>query len=224
MGDDTALETMLGHKFEDPDLLLTALTHPSIAGRFNYQRLEFLGDRILGAAIADELFHQYPDMNEGELALRYNDLVRRETLAAVATKMGIAAHIRLSNGEDESGGREKPAILADVVEGLIAALYLDGGLDCARQFVQKYWQDLVSSARTTKKDGKTALQEWAQSLGMGPPNYREVGRIGPSHEPLFTIEVTLDNGLTATGEAGSKRGAEQEAATILLAVIKEKQV
>jgi len=218
---DADLEKVLGHTFGNSELLETALTHPSESGRESYQRLEFLGDRILGALIAEKLYELFPSMNEGSLALRYNELVRRETLALVAEKMGLAPHIRLSVGEDESGGRQKPAILADVCEALIGALYLDGGLICARQFVLEYWADMVSSALTTEKDGKTALQEWAQGNGLATPVYQEVDRSGPSHAPIFTMEVSLENGLTATGKAGSKRGAETAAASSLMRQIKE---
>jgi ribonuclease III len=217
---DAELEQVLGHTFSNRELLVTALTHPSESGRESYQRLEFLGDRILGALIAEKLYELFPGMNEGSLALRYNEMVRRETLASVAGKMGLAPYIRLSVGEDESGGREKPAILADVCEAVIAALYLDGGLACARRFVFEYWADMVSSAQTTEKDGKTALQEWAQGYGLETPVYREVDRSGPSHEPIFTMEVSLENGLTATGKAGSKRGAETAAASRLMTKIK----
>ena len=222
MGTKAALEQVLGHPFSDADLLETALTHPSVSGQHNYQRLEFLGDRILGATIANRLYHRYPDMNEGDMALRFNDLVRRETLAQVAVKIGVGPFINLSPGEDDSGGRDKPAILADVCEALIGALYLDGGLESAQQFIHSNWDELVSNARTTQKDGKTTLQEWAQGRGLETPVYEEIKRTGPSHAPIFTIEVSLENGMTATGVGSSKREAEQEAADILCTQIQEK--
>ncbi len=222
MGEKAALERVLGHQFADAGLLQTALTHPSVSGQQNYQRMEFLGDRILGATIADCLYHQYPGMNEGDMALRFNDLVRRETLVQVAVQVGVGAFINLSPGENDSGGREKPAILADVCEAIIGALYLDGGLESAQNFIHNNWDDLVSAARTTQKDGKTALQEWAQGRGLETPVYEEINRTGPSHAPIFTIEVSLKNGMTATGVGGSKRSAEQEAADALYLLIQDK--
>jgi ribonuclease-3 len=219
MGTKAELEKVLGHQFSDISLLETALTHPSVSGQHNYQRLEFLGDRILGATIADLLYHQYPDMNEGDMALRFNDLVRRETLSRVATQIGVGSFIHLSPGEDDSGGRDKPAILADVCEAIIGALYLDGGQESAQRFIHTNWNELVTDAKSTQKDGKTALQEWAQGNGLETPSYDEIDRTGPSHAPIFTIEVRLNNGMTAIGVGRSKRSAEQDAADNLYKLI-----
>lgn len=219
MADLKTLEVVLGHQFADAALLRQALTHPSVSGDAHYQRLEFLGDRILGAIIATQLYRRFPDMNEGDLALRYNALVRKETLATIAKRIDLATYMVMSGGEEDSGGRAKPAILADVCEAIIGALYLDGGIDMARTFVLRYWDDLLEAALTTEKDPKTTLQEWAQARGFGTPRYKEVERTGPSHAPRFTIRVSLQNGQGAQGIAGSKRGAEQDAARTLLSEI-----
>ena len=219
--DTDALAGLLGHVFDDPQILRRALTHPSVDGQDNYQRLEFLGDRVLGVVIASRLFRDFPEVDEGELALRYNDLVRKSTLATIAQSLDLGRHVLLSPGEDDSGGRDKPAILADICEALIGALYLDGGFDVARRFVLDHWTDLVDAAANTEKDGKTRLQEWGQARGFAPPKYREISREGPPHAPIFTIEAVLGNGMSATGQARSKRGAEQEAAEAVLAMIED---
>ncbi len=214
--DVEALSEIVGHRFSNATLVEQAMTHPSCDGPVNYQRLEFLGDRVLGASIADRLLNEYPDFSEGELAIRYNELVRRETLAKIARRLGLDAHIRLSPGEEDSGGREKPAILADVCEALIGALYLDGGFGVAKGFVDRVWQDLVESVVDKGKDAKTRLQEWAQGRGHGAPLYTETARSGPAHEPEFTVSVVIGKSYQSTGKGGSKRAAEQNAARALL--------
>lgn len=216
----------LGHDFADPALLERALTHPSACGRkesvsHSYERLEFLGDRVLGLVIADVLLSHFPKESEGSLAKRFVALVRREALAMVATTIGLEKHIRLAKGEEESGERDNPALQADVCEAVIAALYLDGGYDVARAFVEKYWAPLVRQDVKPPQDAKTALQEWAQARALPLPSYREVGRAGPPHAPTFVIEVSV-NGLPAvTGEGTSKRKAQQEAAEALLRHIEQ---
>lgn len=206
----------LGHAFRDPELLREALTHPSHEGSRHYQRLEFLGDRVLGLIVAELLFEMFPSLGEGELATRFNLLVRRETLAEIAAELGFPDHLSLARGEAASGGRQKPAILADACEAVIAALYLDAGIGAARNFVRRVWTPRVHELPERLKDAKTALQEWLQAKGYAPPIYAEIGREGPAHEPLFTIEAAAENGASATGHGLSKRIAEQEAAAALL--------
>ena len=217
MADDLdALYDVIDYRFRDSALLEEALTHPSLNGDVNYQRLEFLGDRVLGLAIAGRLYREYPDLDEGELAIRYNELVRRRTLAGIASEMGLGAFIRLSAGEDENGGREKPAILADCCESLIGALHIDGGFDVARTFINRQWDDLIDDVADKQKDAKTRLQEWAQGRGLATPRYRETGRTGPAHEPEFTVSVLIGDEHEASGKGPSKRAAEQNAANALL--------
>lgn len=221
-----ALGAKLGYEFRDPQLLVRALTHSSAldpaAGSEladtlsdNYQRLEFLGDRVLGLVMAQALVEAFPHAAEGELALRLNALVNRDACAAAARAAELGPAILMSEQEASAGGREKTAILADVCESVIGALYLDGGLVTARDFIFGNWGPLTAAA--PKRDAKTALQEWAQQRGLRPPEYALSGRSGPDHAPAFVINVTLDNDATAQGTGASKRAAEQQAAAALLA-------
>ncbi|MFQ5533996.1 MAG: ribonuclease III [Sphingomonadales bacterium] len=211
-----AVAKVLGHRFSDQGLLEQALTHPSLEGKPNYQRLEFLGDRILGAVIAELLLEHYPAAKEGPLAARYNVLVRRNTLADIAQKIGLGAHLVMSPAEDESGGRTKPAILADVCEAVIGALYQDGGMKVARRFVVRHWHALVGDMSKVPQDPKTALQERAQGAGLASPVYTERSRTGPAHAPVFTMEVKVGNLPPATGSGTTKQAAEKAAAQTLL--------
>ena len=215
------LAETLGHDFADPRLLSRALTHGSAPRRRrgagdDYQRLEFVGDRVLGLIIAERLYRDFPEEREGALAKRFAMLVRREALAEVAGKIGLGPYITISKSEEEVGGRENPAILADCCEALIGALFLDGGLDPARRFVEARWQALIEADRRPPEEAKTALQEWAQARGLALPVYREVKRRGPDHDPTFTVEVTVEERPAARGSGRSKRLAEQEAAARLL--------
>jgi len=214
-----ALSRRLGHAFSRPALLAQALTHASAiqgVGDPNYERLEFLGDRVLGLVVADMLLAQFPQEPEGPLAQRLADLVRRETLTAVALELDLGTYLRIAKtGQDDE--RQNPAILADVCEALIGALYLDGGLSAARQFIEPIWRPLLIEARKPPQDAKTALQEWAQGRGLPLPEYRETARSGLDHEPVFTIEVTLAGHGGESAEGRSKRQAEQAAAALLLA-------
>ena len=213
-----ALAGVLGHPFRDPGLLEQALTHPSAASpaRPDNQRLEFLGDRVLGLCVAEALLEVYPEAAEGALAPRFNALVRRETLAEVAAEIGLGQHLRLGRSEAVSGGRRKAAILADATEAVIAALYLDGGMAAARAFIARHWRSRLRDMTATPTDAKTRAQEWAQARGLAPPVYRLTAQSGPDHAPVFTVEAGLETGETATGEARSKKMAEQEAASALL--------
>lgn len=219
LGGLQALADRLGHRFADPSKLEIALTHGSAASpaRPDNQQLEFLGDRVLGLVIAEALFRAYPEEAEGGLAPRLNALVRRETLAEIAEEIGLGAHLRLGRSESLSGGRRKSAILADAMEAVIAALYLDGGFEAAQAAVLDLWGPRISACGEAPRDAKTALQEWAQARGLAPPSYALLHRRGPDHAPRFTVSARLETGAAANGEATSKKGAEQEAAAALLA-------
>lgn len=220
------LEQDLGHRFRRPQLLRQALTHPSVAQTpieraATYERLEFLGDRVLGLVIAGLLFETFPDEPEGDLSPRFTKLVRREGLARVAAGIGLGAHVILSRGEEDTGGRRNPGILADALEAVIAALYLDGGLEAADRFIRRHWRELMAEDSVPPMDSKTRLQEWAQARGLPLPEYRETERQGPSHAPVFTVRVSLPGREPASATGLSKRAAEQEAAGAMLAGIQE---
>lgn len=220
-GKAESLEQTLGHRFARPGLLGLALTHSSAPddGRSN-QRLEFLGDRVLGLVVAQALYERFPDEDEGALAPRLAALVRRDALARVARDIGLGGHVVMAQGEDESGGRDNPGILADTCEAVIAALYLDGGMDPARRFIRGHWLALMEEDSSPPKDSKTELQEWAQARGLALPAYTETGREGPAHAPLFSLRVSVEGFGPAAGTGPSKRAAEQAAATALLERIK----
>ncbi len=216
----------LNHKFSKLSLVQQALTHPSACGRNriiadSYERLEFLGDRVLGLVVADMLLRNFPDESEGSLAKRFTALVRREALALVARSLGLEKSIVLAKGEEESGERDNPALQADVCEALIGALYLDGGYSSAQMFIESNWLALLNQDIAPPQDAKTTLQEWAQGRGLPLPIYREVGRSGPPHAPVFDIEVDVKGLDPAVGQGNSKRKGEQEAANELLKLIKK---
>lgn len=209
----------IGHRFARPELLLRAVTHSSISSvtRPSNERLEFLGDRVLGLTMAEALFRADTTAAEGQLAPRLNSLVRQETCADVARDIGLGDVLRLGRSEMLSGGRRKEALLGDALEAVIAAVYLDAGFDAARDMVLRLWGDRVRMAPAQARDGKSALQEWAQGRGLPPPTYHETGRSGPDHQPVFTVEVRLSTGDMAAATAPGKRPAEQAAARALLA-------
>lgn len=215
-----ALETMLGHRFKDTALLERALTHASVRGsknsRDDNERLEFIGDRVLGLAIAEVLNQQYPEATEGELARRYNRLVRGEACAKVAREIALGEYLILSESEADSGGREKMTILADAAEAVLGAIFLDGGFDKARAVVRRLWQDQAEPVPDVAADAKSALQEWAQGRGLALPRYSVLARKGPDHAPRFTAEVAIPGKTPSQGEGASKRIAEQEAALAFL--------
>ena len=213
-----AFSQRLGHSFAKPDVLIRAVTHSSIVSphRDDNQRLEFLGDRVLGLVMAEALLKADPSAPEGLLAPRYNALVRREACADVARQIDLGAVLKLGRSEMKSGGRRKEALLADAMEAVIAAVYQDGGFDAARAAILRLWGDRIHNVAADARDAKTALQEWAQARGEVPPHYVEVARTGPDHQPVFTIEARLASGPSEQATAGSKRQAEQAAATALL--------
>lgn len=207
----------LGHGFARPELLIEALTHPSTGAPVDNQRLEFLGDRVLGLVIAEALLADDPNASEGVLAPRLNALVRKETCAEVAQAIDLGAALKLGRSEALSGGRRKTALLGDAMEAAIAAIYRDAGLDAARAAVLRLWGPRIAAAKAQGQDAKTALQEWAQARGQRPPDYVDLDRTGPDHAPVFSVEARLEDGRAARGEASSKRAAQQAAAAALLA-------
>jgi ribonuclease-3 len=215
------LETTIGYRFRDKALLERALTHISALkgqGRTgSYQRLEFLGDHVLGLAVSEMLFEAFPKAEEGELSRRLADLVRRESCADVARSIDLGDSLRLGASEIRSGGRSRIAILADVCESLIGAVFLDGGYKAAKTLVERYWSDRMRKPARPLRDPKTMLQEWAQARGLPTPSYREVERTGPHHDPVFRVAVILPERDPAEGRGRSKRAAEQAAAAALLA-------
>ena len=217
---DTAeLEGRLGHSFSTPLLLERALTHVSAAageaGRSN-QRLEFLGDRVLGLAVAELLYVTYPAAPEGELSQRLSDLVRRETCTAMALDWDLGPHLILGSGEGKSGGRRNRAILADAAEAVLGAVFLDGGFAEAKALVSRALADPIARTREPVRDPKTALQEWAQGRGRPPPTYVIIERSGPDHAPRFKVAAQIPGLVDAMGSGASRRGAEQDAAQAFL--------
>ena len=211
------LAARLGHDFARPELLLEAVTHPSMATAVHNQRLEFLGDRVLGLVIAEAMLAEDPGAQEGELAPRLNALVRKETCAEVAAALDLGATIRMGRSEMLSGGRRRTALLGDAMEAVIAAVYLDGGLEPARDLILRAWGARIAEVRSLGRDAKTSLQEWAQARGLPPPVYVDLAREGPDHAPVFSVEARLEDGRAAAGQAASKRAAQQVAAEALLA-------
>lgn len=219
--DDAALslvETATGHTFSNRQRLARALTHASArdTAGVDYERLEFLGDRVLGLCVAEMLFAQFTLADEGELSVRLNALVNAETLASVADEIGLGAIIRTGSDVDDVQSARLRSVRADVVEALIAALYLDGGLGAARPFIQRYWTERARHATAARRDAKTELQEWAHREHQLTPAYRVIERRGPDHAPSFTVEVSIAQLAPEQAEGGSKRQAEQRAATRLL--------
>jgi len=214
------LAQLVGHTFADPDLLTAALTHPSAGEkpvRQSYERLEFLGDRVLGLSIAELLLERFPKENEGDLSKRLVSLVRAETLANVAERLNLVTHLEVGASALGETGRARISMLSDACEALIGALFLDGGLDPARAFVRRHWAEIVEAGATVLPlDPKTALQEWLQGRGQPLPTYAVLGREGPAHAPEFTIEVAAGDGRSAQAVGASKRAAEQAAAEVLL--------
>ncbi|MEM9724150.1 MAG: ribonuclease III [Pseudomonadota bacterium] len=220
-----SLEAALGHIFSDRNLLLEALTHASAATtlRPDNQRLEFLGDRVLGVLTAEALLERHPEAQEGDLAPRLNALVRGETCAEIAEALDLGPHLRMARSESLTGGRRKAALLGDAMEALIAAAYLDGGWPAARAVFERHWRPRIEAqgAEQAPIDAKTALQEWAQARGLSPPHYEVLRREGPDHAPQFTIAARLETGASQTAKGASKRVAEQGAAAALLQVLRE---
>ncbi len=214
------LEERIGVRLQDRDLLIRALTHASYGdgrpGVRNNERLEFVGDRVLGLVIARRLFDSFEDLDEGGLAPRFNAMVRKETCARVARAIDLGAALRMSKSESQSGGREKPSILGDACEALIAAIYIDRGLEAAEAFIDRFWEQELEGLSKKPKDPKSRLQEWALARYKETPEYKVVERDGPDHDPRFEVEVTVGELPPAQGRGGSRRDAERAAARALL--------
>jgi len=212
------LEAAIDYQFQDKERLRRALTHASVqTGGGNYERLEFLGDRVLGLLIAEMLCHIFPKASEGELSVRLNALVNAEICAEIAQEMGLPDFIHTGADMKEIDGRRMINIHADVVEALIAALYLEGGLAAVRPLIARFWEGRARTAIRPQRDAKTMLQEWAHQQNGGQPSYRLIKRQGPDHQPLFKIEVNITGFAPASGSGSSKRLAERAAAQAFLA-------
>ena len=216
-------EQRLGYEFSDVSLLIEALTHSSIASesRKDNQRLEFLGDRVLGLVMAEALLEIDQFASEGTLAPRFNALVRKEACAEVARHIDLGGVLKIGRSEMLSGGRGKDALLGDGMEAVIAAIYKDGGFEVAKRTITELWGDRIKNVKGDARDAKTMLQEWAQARGQNPPKYEIMSQSGPDHAPEFLVKVLLDSGETADATAGSKRQAEQMAAKSLLQTMGE---
>jgi ribonuclease-3 len=218
--DLAALEERVGYTFRDAELLSLALTHMSSSNageRGHYQRLEFLGDRVLGLAVAEFVYRAYPKAAEGELSRRFSEVVRRESCAAVARDWDAGSYLWLGTGESSSGGRANTAILADVCEAILGAVFLDGGYEAARTVIDRAFRERVTAAAAAqRRDAKTELQEWAQAQGLPTPVYTVAEQSGPQHAPQFRVSAKVRGFDKAFGAGASKRAAEQDAAQNLL--------
>lgn len=215
------LQARLGYKFTDVDLLERALSHSSAIspGRRierSYQRLEFLGDRVLGLVVADMLYKRFPKSNEGELSRTLNTLVRKETCADIARQLKLGSELILGESEARTGGADKDAILGDVTEAVIGAIFLDGGLDKAYAFVEHWFESYLAGGKANRADAKTTLQEWAQARGLEPPSYVQIERTGPDHAPEFTIAVDVAGFERMSATGPSKKIAEHKVAELFL--------
>jgi ribonuclease-3 len=217
------LERIIGYHFTRNELLDEAMTHPSLSNadnsrekRLNYERLEFLGDSVLGLLIAEILIEMYPDEREGGLAKRHSWLVRGETIAEIGRRIDIGRFLKMTDGEEQTGGRSTGSNLEDAVEALMGAIYLDGGLEPVRNFVRQYWLDIVKSIGEPPKDAKTELQEWLQGRGLPLPKYDVIQTEGPAHSPTFTISLTVPGYETLTATGPSRKKAEKEVAESFL--------
>ncbi|MCW2316932.1 RNAse III [Rhodoblastus acidophilus] len=223
-GDLADLEARIGHVFADRSQLVRALTHisalapsPTLRRTDCYQRLEFLGDRVLGLVIASLLCAHFPEAEEGELSRRLAVLVRKETCADIAREWGAGDFLRLGDGEAQNGGKKKSALLGDICESIIGAVYLDGGFPAAQALVERAFIEKLRNPTRPLRDPKTMLQEWAQARGLTPPLYKLAARSGPDHAPVFVIAVTIPGFDPVEARGGSKRAAEQAAAQNFLA-------
>ena len=217
----------LEHEFRQPDLLEEALTHQSATegegrGKRNLERLEFLGDRVLGLVVARLLMDEFPDEKVGQLARRHAALVRAESLTRVGLQLGLGDHMKMSRGEQEHGGREKPGTLADCCEAVVAALYLDGGLEAAARMIRRYWLPMMREDASPPQDAKTGLQEWVQARSLPLPVYTVVRRDGAAHEPLFDVECAVSGLPAVRAEGRSRRAAEQAAAGRMIDLIESR--
>lgn len=219
---DKTLETEINYSFKDKTLLNNALTHSSMQkAHINNERLEFLGDRVLGLVVADIIYAKFEGEDEGKLAKRHTALVRRDALFNVANKINIEAHIQISAAERKSGGSKKKTILSNAIEAIIGAIYTDGGYESAYKFIANFWQDMIETQDAPPEDAKSALQEWAQSRSLPLPIYKLVRKSGTDHNPEFEMEVFVETLGKATAIDNSKKKAEKKAAEELLKKVKK---
>ena len=212
------IEKIISVDFNDKSLIKQALTHPSLSKKGpNYERLEFLGDHVLGLVISEKLFEKFPDEAEGNLTKRLAGLICGETLVKVASNLNLGEYIQMAQSEASSGGRTNKANLENAMEALIGAIYLDKGIEVAREFISHNWDNLIDTMVEPPKDAKSALQEWAQGNGFPLPEYEVVSIEGPPHAPIFEVKVTVEGQKPAFGNGTSKRAAEQEAAARMIA-------
>lgn len=212
----TEVSALTGHQFQNAALLEHALTLGFGNYKIGYERLEFLGDRVLGLIIAQMLYESFPNEKEGGLAKRHAFLVSGETLAQLAEKWSLAQYLIVPKGEEKAANRHSVNVLSDVVEAIIAALYLDGGLSAAETFIRKHWQKMLEDVRETPLNPKTALQEWTQKRGLPLPVYEILKKEGAQHEPVFTVQVAVQGLTPVCATEKSKHGAEKSAAELLL--------
>ncbi|MDG1020622.1 MAG: ribonuclease III [Emcibacteraceae bacterium] len=214
------LYEILGYSFKDESLIREALTHPSLEGTHSYQRLEFIGDRVLGLAIAAWMFELHPNADEGGLASRHTNLVRREACAKIAADLNLGDFIHMAKSSEDTGGRKRETIIADVCESVIGAIYLEAGYLEAEKFIRKFWHEMAHNVKVAKRDAKTSLQELVQSRGKSTPVYTTIDKKGPDHQPTFTIVVSVQGEGEETAKGFSKRDAEQLAAEKILKRLK----
>ena len=214
------LYEILGYSFKDESLIREALTHPSLEGTPSYQRLEFIGDRVLGLAIAAWMFELHTNADEGGLASRHTNLVRREACAKIAADLNLGDFIHMAKSSEDTGGRKRETIIADVCESVIGALYLEAGYLEAEKFIRKFWHEMAHNVKVAKRDAKTRLQELVQSRGKSTPVYTTIDKKGPDHQPTFTIVVSVQGKGEETAKGFSKRDAEQLAAEKILKRLK----
>lgn len=218
-----ACEAAIAYRFKDPLLLDRAMTHRSAthgkAVAWSNERLEFLGDRVLGLIIVEALLMRFPDLREGDLAPRLNALVSRDTCAVVGAQLGLGQYLIVDRSERATGGPTKRSLLANAAEALIGAVYLDGGLKAAEKFIVRHWGALLKASNDKPRDAKSALQEWAQGEGLPTPTYRHDAREGPDHAPVFTAAVLIQGREPVSGSGPSKQHAERDAAQKMLAAI-----
>ena len=210
------VERRIGYAFRGRDFLRVALTHASAPARKNYQRYEFLGDRVLGLAVAEMLMQMFPDGTEGDLSTRLAELVRKETCAEVAAALELGSALVVGGGRAQKASIITANVLADICEAVIAAIFLDGGYEAARDFVVRNWRDRMMTTRASRRDAKTSLQEWAHKNALPAPVYALTERRGPHHDSVFVIDVSLNGREPARGEGRTRREAEQAAASALL--------
>ncbi len=214
------LQKSIGYVFKDTGLLQVALTHSSTGEKDNYERLEFLGDRVLGLVIASLLFKKFPDEKEGDMAKRLASLVQGETLSKLSSRISLGDYIIFSEAEAAAGGAKNDHILADVYESVIGAMYLDGGFEPCKTLIETQWEDVLYTMVEPPQHPKTAIQEWAQAQGLALPLYEIIGQSGPDHAPIFEVSLSVVGYDVVRGQGRSRAEAEKEAAQVFVTSVK----